>query len=108
MSTERYIKDGKVAVLISPGFGAGWSTWNDEEYRDILLFDKRLVKAAMDGVRDCCHLVTGVIGIDEKVVFLDGWEDVSIEWLPVSTKFIVEEYNGNESILTTDDIEITA
>jgi len=29
----KYIRDGKVAVLYSPGFGAGWSTWNDDEYR---------------------------------------------------------------------------
>ena len=31
--TEKYIKDGKVAVAYSPGFGAGWSTWNDDVWR---------------------------------------------------------------------------
>lgn len=25
-----YNQNGELAVLISPGFGAGWSTWNDE------------------------------------------------------------------------------
>ena len=25
-------KGGKVAVLYSPGFGAGWSTWASDEY----------------------------------------------------------------------------
>ena len=29
--TEKYIKDGQVAVAYSPGFGAGWSTWNGTE-----------------------------------------------------------------------------
>jgi hypothetical protein len=27
---KKLIRDGKVAVLYSPGFGAGWSTWNQE------------------------------------------------------------------------------
>ena len=27
---KKIIRDGKVAVLYSPGFGAGWSTWNQE------------------------------------------------------------------------------
>lgn len=26
---DKVIKDGKVAVLYSPGFGAGWFTWNN-------------------------------------------------------------------------------
>ena len=25
---NKLIRDGKVAVLISPEYGAGWSTWN--------------------------------------------------------------------------------
>ena len=41
-------KDGKVAVMISPGFGAGWSTWNSE-FRDTLLFDAEIAQAVIDG-----------------------------------------------------------
>ena len=29
-------KDGNVAVLYSPGYGAGWSTWNDDKYQEML------------------------------------------------------------------------
>ena len=28
---KMFKKDGKVAVLVSPGFGAGFSTWNSPE-----------------------------------------------------------------------------
>ena len=28
--SDKVIRDGKVAVIISPGFGAGWSTWADD------------------------------------------------------------------------------
>ena len=27
---EKLERDGKVAILYSPGYGAGWSTWNDD------------------------------------------------------------------------------
>ena len=43
---NKVIRDGKVAVLVSPGFGAGWSTWSyvgEEDYRNFMLFDSTLV-----------------------------------------------------------------
>ena len=40
---ERVVRDGRVAVLVSPGFGAGWSTWADRELRERLLFDPEVV-----------------------------------------------------------------
>ena len=38
------IRDGKVAILYSPGYGAGWSTWNRDKYREFLLHDEKLVE----------------------------------------------------------------
>jgi len=43
---KKYEKDGKVAVLYSPGFGAGWSTWN-RPYDDFFLFDSKLIEMAL-------------------------------------------------------------
>ena len=28
MTIDKAINDGMVAILYSPGFGAGWSSWN--------------------------------------------------------------------------------
>lgn len=42
-------EDGKVAVLISPDHGAGWSTWVSEEDEEALLFHAQIVKAVLDG-----------------------------------------------------------
>lgn len=48
---ERYTReDGKVAVLISPGHGAGWSTWAADEDVEFLLFDAKIVKAVLAGL----------------------------------------------------------
>lgn len=47
---ERFTReDGKVAVLISPDHGAGWSTWVSEEDEEALLFHAQIVKAVLDG-----------------------------------------------------------
>lgn len=46
---ERFRReDGKVAVLISPDRGAGWSTWVSEEDEEALLFHAQIVKAVFD------------------------------------------------------------
>lgn len=39
---EKVIRDGHVAVLYSPGYGAGWFTWN-ENHKE-LLFHPKLVE----------------------------------------------------------------
>jgi len=45
---QKVIRDGKVAVLISPGFGGGWHTWN---HVDELLFHPVLVNMVENGLR---------------------------------------------------------
>jgi len=46
---EKYIEGNKVAVLVSPGYGAGWFTWNFERE---LIFSRKIVKMIMEGRRD--------------------------------------------------------
>ena len=106
MTPEKVIRDGKVAVLISPGFGAGWSTWADNEVKQMALFDRRFVYAKEAGVKDIDSLVKEVIG--NKYMYTGGWEDVMIEWLPVGTAFTVEEYDGFESLRSVEDLTYKA
>lgn len=43
---EKYIReDGKIAALYSPGFGAGWYSWNTQH--EGLVFDAEIVRAVM-------------------------------------------------------------
>ena len=48
---EKLERDGKVAILYSPGYGAGWSTWNDDIAEE-LVFDKDLILAFENGGPD--------------------------------------------------------
>ena len=103
---EKVIRDGNVAVLISPGFGAGWSTWTDGDQRDLCLFDRRFVEAAEAGVEDIDTLAKEVAG--DEHIYTGGWGQVVVEWLPVGTQFTVKEYDGSESLCLIADLSIVA
>lgn len=98
---RRYDDQGSVAVLISPGFGAGWSTWGDSEQREGMLFDSRLVDFVLS------HGAQGLGDYAESLGYtgyMGGADSVRVEWLEPGTRFVVEEYDGSESIRTFDDL----
>jgi hypothetical protein len=102
---KRYDEEGKVAVLISPGFGAGWSTWGDVEQQEAMLFDSRLVDyVLLNGTENLASFAEslGYTG------YTGGAGDVEVEWLEPGTRFIIDEYDGSESIKTFDDLIYTA
>lgn len=103
---EKVIRDGKVAVLISPGFGAGWSTWVGHENREAALFDRRFVEAAEAGVTNIEPIAKAVFG--DEHAYTGGWRDIKIEWLDQGERFCVEEYDGSESLRMVDDLVIVA
>lgn len=69
---NKLIRDGKVAVLYSPGFGAGWYSWHNEQK---LVFDKDIVEAVLGGARD-----------------------LQVAWIDEGDQFEINEYDGSESI----------
>jgi hypothetical protein len=87
---EKVIRDGKVAVLISHGYGAGWYSWNTEHQQ--LLFHPKLVEMVEQNKNDEINdeWVKENLGID---IYAGGSDGLSIHWLPVGTAFQVEEYD---------------
>lgn len=99
--TKRYDEEGNVAVLISPGFGAGWSSWGSDD-REALLFDSRLVDAVLAKMP-----VEEFIALCEKLGYtnyMGGADDLEVRWLEPGTRFQILEYDGSESIQTFDDL----
>ena len=94
---EKVIKDGKVAVLVAPGYGAGFYSWGApfEAIFDPTLVDlieNQKIKEAIDYV--------------EKTypdTYAGGVADLNIEWISEGAKFIINEYDGSESIQLMDD-----
>lgn len=106
--SERYInEDGKIGVLVSGDYGAGFSTWNSEYY-EFLCTDKTLVEMCInDKKEDDVGAYLESKGID---CFLDGWSDCRVEFVSKKTSFRIEEHDGYESIyiISEDSSIITA
>ncbi len=103
---EKVIRNGKVAVLISPGFGAGWYTWNSSHKE--LLFHPKIVEMVESGKQKEIDKdwLKDELGIED--IYTGGVIDLVIEWLPEGTCFTVLEYEGSESIETMDDLALIA
>lgn len=95
-------------ILISPKYGAGWSTWADEEFQSFMLFDKGLIELAKKGAEE--YLVEEYIQekLGDVYIYTGGWSDIEVIQLPEGTKFTVNEYDGSESLKTSNCLEFTA
>jgi hypothetical protein len=93
--TEKVIRDGKVAVLVSPGYGAGWSTWADNSEEAV--FSPEIVAWVEDG-KPPLDAATEERWEDTYGYYLGGLADVGVEWLDQGTRFEINEYDGSESL----------
>ena len=86
---EKIIKDGKVAVAISPGFGSGWSTWND-----VHPCDARFNQLFLEGK----YMEADELALELELGYGGGAYDVVIKWVDVGERFTIQEYDGSESL----------
>jgi hypothetical protein len=98
---RKLVRDSKVAVLVSSGFGAGWYSWH---YNKELLFDPDIVKMLeLDWPRERifahCEKFYG------EDFYYGGIEGLSIVWIPEGTKFRIDEYDGSERLVKLTDDE---
>jgi hypothetical protein len=96
---NKLIRDGLVAVLYSPGYGAGWFTWNTS--RPEILFDPALVELVE---QEKWEELQAFVVLKYPDIYVGGLEDLQIEWMPEGTQFQVNEYDGSESIEKRDSV----
>ena len=106
MKFEKYYnKDefkGCVGVLVSRGYGAGWSTWIDGDV-DLLCMDYNLVEMCLQGADE--NVVSEYLkskGFDHP--YTGGWSSCEVCWVREGESFVIDEYDGNESITYMGDI----
>ena len=100
ITKDRVIRDGKVAVVYSPGFGAGWFTWNKEQPE--IIFDPMIVDCIEKNERD--KLIT-YVAMRYPDIYTGGMEDLTVSWLPVGTLFRIHEYDGSESLEVKEEMD---
>jgi hypothetical protein len=96
---EKVIRDGQVAVVYSPDYGAGWYTWNTEH--PDMMFDPTVVNYVLEGKVDQIKAYAALKWPD---AYLGGLDDLKVQWLPEGTAFRIHEYDGNESIEVKENL----
>lgn len=86
---------GEVAVVYSPDYGAGWSSWISGLDPMHPVIARLIHENRKDEITDDLMEQLGHPG-----AYLGGLEDAVIEWVPPGTAFLIEEYDGAEQIIT--------
>ena len=101
-----------VAVLVSPDYGAGWLTWNNQHPQ--MLFDPVMVNY-LDKNHGIPYDKEKYDGIDAYLTatydggYFGGLSGLTIEWVQRGLEFMIDEYDGSETLMLKDWINfITA
>jgi len=93
---NKVLRDGRVAVIYSPHYGAGWYSWHGIPE---LLFDPAVVAMIetnrYEDIESYCaeHWPDRVVGDPE---------DLTIAWVEEGREFQIEEYDGAERLRFRD------
>ncbi len=116
---EKVVREGRVAVIVSPGYGSGWYTANIE-FGEELLFDPELVEAPLGARKILCvendieaakdanakrdQRLIEIVERKYPEVWSGGLFKAVVVWVPEGSVFRIKEYDGSESlILQTND-----
>ena len=82
-------------VLVSPNYGAGFSTWGDPR----MAVDKDLIKMFEEGrTLEEIEALCAQKGYIDEYESLWGFDDLCIKEVPEGTLFTIREYDGAEWI----------
>lgn len=95
---NKIIRDGKVAVLISPGYGAGWYTWNQGHPE--CLYDPEIVKIVLGEAKGDINKISAKFG---DGFYSGGSDQLEVAWIPVGSRFRIDEYDGWEQLILEGD-----
>lgn len=113
-----YNEDGtKIAILVSPGFGAGWSTWSGKSlaydkrviewwltHRDDSVYMRELDKFGDNSVKKATEKLFQSWGYDH--VYFGGVNDIKeLIWIDCNRRFRITEYDGAEDIEFCDKVD---
>ena len=90
-------------VLISPGFGAGWSTWGYPN----MAFDERLIRAfecgiTEDDMKELCR-ACGYVDSFGNSPYMGGFKQLEVREISSGVLFQIKEYDGSEYIEFFED-----
>ena len=93
LEVNKVVRKGCVAVIYSPEYGAGWSTWN-RKYPEIL-FDPAIVDFVEKKQDEELQVY---VTLKYPNIYDGGIVGLKVEWIPEGSFFRVNEHDGAESI----------
>lgn len=102
---EKIIKNDMVAVAVSPGFGAGWTSWNEDK---ISPFEPKIIEMIEKGEQSKINEEWCEENLGIKDVYCGGAYKLEIVWIPVGVSFSINEYDGSESVYRSDEMDYIA
>ena len=106
--SERLLFEGRVAVLISPGYGSGWSTWAKKTNREAMLFDAQIADVMLDHTLTREQRLAQARTLAELKYpgeYLGGLDALEVALIDPGARFVINEVDGYESITLAKDIE---
>lgn len=104
---ELYMDGEKIGILVSRGYGAGWSTWN---YR-AMAYDKRVIDfwiknkgKDLEGDKEAEEAFEKM---GYRGVYFGGFEDLGLEFVNVGVPWQINEYDGFETLKLLDIRDFT-
>lgn len=98
---DKIEKDGKVAVLYSPFFGAGWSTQAfDFNFQESLCMDARIVGPFLAG--DKAYAIAAAKALFPALC-ISSADSLKVMWIEKGKVFEIKVYDGRESIHVIGD-----
>lgn len=107
-------KDGKVGVLVHNGYGGFWSYFDIRLAVDARIIDYWEKHKGDREFLDACRIHDSdqakevktfliSLGYDPRKFDVYGFDDaLKLEWIPKSSRFIIQEYDGYETIKIID------
>ena len=92
-------------VLISPGCGAGWSTWNCTE----LAYDERIIAAFEKGITKE-EMENLCVALEYPKPYMGGFSTLKVVEIPKGARFRITEHDGSErvEILNLEDFLVAS
>jgi hypothetical protein len=99
--SNKVIRDGKVAVLYSPPYGAGWSTWNP--LSPDLMFDPVIVDFVLNKSENWIEGILAYCSIAYPDAYTGGVDELEVKWVASGSQFVIEEYDGSENVVLKEE-----
>jgi hypothetical protein len=90
--------DVRVAILVSPGYGAGWSSWHGNKQQ--MCTDSRIIRYLYTDAKNSIsyeELMTKYMGFVE-IPYDGGFSNLEVEFVPAGSLYKIREYDGAEHV----------